>query len=231
MSFWVNDNLLRFYLFKENTRELLPKTNRLGNQNVIHNRCYNPTDTLFNLDHVASIENYTQPQYVPLYQLYNASIFLYACIFRAKVTQPSASSEFHNSFKLLQGEQVLNQWTSEECCNARCGNINHTILTDRRVLLRVNKCSIFSCLCEQCCKRSTIDRALYLDHIAEVNTKSMSFFGKLFSWVRCGCPQDGLDFRGSFTNIQSRTAFLTEADKPDAQLAMCDAIAKASKRH
>jgi len=45
---------------------------------------------------------------------------------------------------LISGEQVLNQWTSEECASDCCGNINYVTLTDQRILIRYDGCDAFS---------------------------------------------------------------------------------------
>lgn len=130
---------------------------------------------------------------------------------------------------------MLNQWKSEECASACCGNVHYTTLTDQRILLRHDGCTVYSCLCGCCCDRPYRDKSIFLHQIAEMETSSISCFEKVQTWQQCRCPQDGIFFHGAFHGScfspGYRKAFLTVEDRPRAQQVIASAIANANRRH
>jgi hypothetical protein len=160
---------------------------------------------------------------------------LNSCLLRAAVTKQPRDVDFHNSFGLIQNEQVLNQWRSEECCSKCFGAVHYTILTDQRILLRDDECTIVSCLFGCCCDRSYNDKSIFLHKISEMDTSSISCQEKFCLYIHCRCPQDGILFHGAFDGsccpIFHRKAYLTIDDRPVAQHAIATAIANAARRH
>lgn len=159
---------------------------------------------------------------------------LVSCLLRTVTRQPR-NTNLHNSFDLLQSEQVLNQWQSDECCSQCCGSVHYTTLTDQRILLRVDGCTVWSCLCCCCCDRPHQDKSIFLHKIAEMDSNSISCQEKCCTWMHCRCPQDGILFHGSFHGScwpfgGYRKAYLKIEDTPMAQHAIATAIANATKR-
>lgn len=135
---------------------------------------------------------------------------------------------------MVQGEQILNQWTSEECVSACCGGVHYTTITNQRLLVRHSGCTLFSCLCGCCCDRPYSDQSIFLHQISEMDTSNLSFWVKLQNWLWCRCPQDGIYFHGAFHGscfaAGYRVAYLTSNDKPRAQVEIAQAIANAVGR-
>jgi len=160
-------------------------------------------------------------------------IEIFFLLFRAVTRQPGRG-DLNNSFNLVQGEQVLNQWASEQCASDCCGGINYTTLTDQRLLLRNDAFSIISCLCSCCCERPYHDKSIFLSKISEMETNRLTCMDKLCMWIRCHCPQDTIRFHGAFHGscfpIGARAAYFNPEDKAAAQQAIAAAIASASRK-
>ncbi len=136
---------------------------------------------------------------------------------------------------MIQGEQVLNQWLSEECVSPCCAGIHYTTLTNQRLLIRHNGCTTWSCMCPCCCNRPYSDQSIFLHKISEMDSSSISCLTKLQNWSTCTCPQDGIYLHGAFHGScffgGYRVAYFSSGDRPRAQVEIAEAIVNANKRH